>query len=129
MQQQINPAATAAPVGPYSQGILVSGAGQWLHIAGQVGIDRDGACAQGMAAQAELAWSNLFAVLHAAGMGPQHLAKVTTYVTDTSLLAEFAAVRAKYLGQARPASTLLAVKALARPEWLVEIEAAAFKPD
>jgi enamine deaminase RidA (YjgF/YER057c/UK114 family) len=106
-----------------------------------------------MSAQAERAWSNLLAVLGEAGLGVEHLVKVTTYVTDPALLGEFSAVRAKYLGQAgsgaaqpgatrpdaarpgaarpdvaRPASTLVIVKALARPEWLVEVEAVAFLP-
>ena len=133
MQKRINPESVAKPAGPYSQGILTSGPGQWLHIAGQVGVGKDGACAQGMTAQADLAWSNLFAVLREAGMGPEHLVKVTTYVTEPALLGEFSAVRGKYLEQARPdaarpASTLVVVKALARPEWLVEVEAVAFLP-
>lgn len=143
MQKQINPATLPAPAGPYSQGILTTGPGQWLHIAGQIGVDKDGVCAQGMTAQAERAWSNLLAVLREAGMGVEHLVKVTTYVTEPSLLGEFSAVRAKYLeparsgaaqpgaarsGAARPASTLIVVKALARPEWLVEVEAVAFLP-
>lgn len=133
MQKQINPATLAAPAGPYSQGILTTGPGQWLHIAGQIGVDQDGVCAQGMTAQAERAWSNLLAVLREAGMGVEHLVKVTTYVTEPSLLGEFAAVRAKYLeqagpGAARPASTLIIARALARPEWLVEVEAVAFLP-
>jgi enamine deaminase RidA (YjgF/YER057c/UK114 family) len=129
MQKPINPAMLPVPAGPYSQGILTSGPGQWLHIAGQIGVDKDGNCAQGMTAQAERAWLNLLEVLREAGMGVEHLVKVTTYVTEPSLLGEFAAVRAKYLEQARPASTLIIVKALARPEWLVEVEACAFKPD
>jgi len=148
MQKHINPATLPAPAGPYSQGILTSGPGQWLHIAGQIGVDKNGNCAQGMTAQAERAWFNLLEVLHGAGMGVEHLVKVTTYVTEPSLLGEFAAVRAKYLeqvqpgatqpgaarpgaarpGAARPASTLIIVKALARPEWLVEVEAVAFLP-
>ncbi|OWT56278.1 RidA family protein [Candidimonas nitroreducens] len=153
MQKHINPATLPAPAGPYSQGILSTGPGQWLHIAGQIGVDKDGNCAQGMTAQAERAWFNLLEVLREAGMGVEHLVKVTTYVTEPSLLGEFAAVRAKYLEQvrpdaarpdaaqpgaaqpgaaqpvaARPASTLIVVKALARPEWLVEVEAVAFLP-
>jgi len=42
-------------------------------------------------------------------------------------LKELNAVRAPFLGDARPASTLLVVQALARPEWLFEVEAVAYR--
>ncbi len=127
MTRQLNPEQIAAPVGPYSQGVLVSGAGTWLHIAGQVGMRKDGSLAQGMAEQADLAWSNLNEVLRAAGLEVADLVKVVTYVTDETQLAALGPVRLKYLGDARPASTLVVVKALARPEWLFEVEAVAFR--
>ncbi len=127
MVQQLNPQQIAAPVGPYSQGVLASGAGKWLHIAGQVGMRKDGSLGQGMAEQADLAWSNLREVLRAADLDIADLVKVVTYVTDETQLAALAPVRLKYLGETRPASTLVAVKALARPEWLFEVEAVAYR--
>jgi enamine deaminase RidA (YjgF/YER057c/UK114 family) len=80
-----------------------------------------------MTEQADLAWSNLNEVLRAAGLEVADLVKVVTYVTDETQLAALGPVRLKYLGDARPASTLVVVKALARPEWLFEVEAVAFK--
>jgi 2-iminobutanoate/2-iminopropanoate deaminase len=123
----IQPADVAPPIGAYSQAILTEGAGQSLHIAGQVGLDGQGRLAEGFEAQAEAAWKNIVAILAAAGMGPHHLVKITTFMTDPAHLPLLAPVRSRYLGAARPASTLVFVRALARPEWLVEIEATAWR--
>ena len=49
------------------------------------------------------------------------------FLVQASDMAAYAAVRAGYLGDARPASTLLIVQALARPTWRVEIDAVAWK--
>jgi enamine deaminase RidA (YjgF/YER057c/UK114 family) len=125
----LNPPEIAPPVGAYSQAILTQGAGRTLYIAGQVGLQPDGQLAEGFEAQAEAAWKNIVAVLAAAGLGPQDLVKVTTFVTDPAHLALFGPVRTRYLGTARPASTLVVVRALARPEWLVEVEAVAWRAD
>jgi len=125
----IQPPDVAPPVGAYSQAISTQGAGQTLHISGQVGFDGAGQLAQGFEAQAEAAWKNIVRILAAAGMGPQDLVKVTTFVTDAGHLPLLAPVRTRHLGAARPASTVLVVRALARPEWLVEVEASAWRPD
>lgn len=121
----INPTSIAPPVGVYSQGVLAPAAGQWLHVAGQVGIAPGGELADGFAAQARTAWQNLMAVLKEAQMDASHLVKVTTFLVDCAHLPELNAVRAPFLGDARPASTLLVVNALARPDWLFEVEAVA----
>ncbi len=125
--QRLNPETIAPPVGLYSQGIVAPAAGRWLFIAGQVGLQRDGTLGGSFQAQAQAAWENVAGVLAAAGMGPEDLVKVTTFLTDPAHLPRFGPVRAKFLGDARPASTLLIVAALARPEWLVEVEAVAWK--
>ena len=124
----INPPSVASPAGPYSQAISSSGQGSWLHIAGQIGVDAQGQLAQGFEAQAHQAWTNLVAVLAAADMTAADLVKVTTFLVDRSHLPSLGPVRSSFLGQARPASTLLIVQALAHPDWLFEVEAVAFKP-
>ncbi len=125
--QNLNPPQMAAPAGMYSHGVLAPAAGQWLHVSGQIGLRPDGTLGSAFAEQARLAWENLMAVLAAAQMDASHLVKVTTYMTDAADLKELNAVRSGFLKEARPASTLLIVKALARPEWLFEVEAVAFK--
>ena len=123
--QKLNPPAIAAPVGAYSHGVLAPVSGQWLHVSGQIGVRPDGSLGSGFAEQARLAWENLVAVLAAANMDASHLIKVTTFMTEAGDLKDLNPVRSAFLGDARPASTLLIVKALARPEWLFEVEAVA----
>lgn len=122
-----NPSTIAAPAGAYSNGVSAPAGGRWLHIAGQVAIDVDGTVPESFEAQAHVAWRNLLAVLADAGMGVADLVKVNHFLVDANDMAAYAAVRAGYLGEARPASTLLIVQALARPAWRVEIDAVAWK--
>jgi 2-iminobutanoate/2-iminopropanoate deaminase len=123
----LNPAGMAAPVGAYSHGVLAAADGEWLHVSGQIGMLPDGSLADGIAAQAHAAWTNLLAVLAAAGMDAGDLVKVTSFITDAADLQALNPVRSAFLGEARPASTLLVVKALARPAWLFEVEAVAHR--
>ena len=118
----------AAPLGPYSLAIASVGSGTWLHIAGQVGVDPSGQLMDGFEAQARQTWANLVAVLSGAGMRVEHLVKVSTFLTRQSDLPQLGPVRAEFMGESRPASTVVVVQALARPEWLVEIEGIAFLP-
>lgn len=125
---RLNPDGMAPPAGLYSQGVLAPLNAQWLHISGQIGVDAGGNLAADFDGQAVAAWKNLFAVLRAAGMDASHLVKVTTFLTDASHLPRVGPIRSRFLQNARPASTLLIVPALARPEWQVEIEAVACRP-
>jgi len=115
----------AAP--SYSHGIEVPPNARWLYIAGQVGAGADGKTRAGVEAQTDQAWRNLKAVLAAAGMGMENVVKITTYLTDENSIAAYRKGRAEHLGDCRPASTLVIVKRLADPAWLVEVEAVAAK--
>lgn len=123
-----NPSVIAAPLGRYSNGISAPAGGRWLHIAGQIGVRPDGSLAEGFAAQAEAAWSNLVAILQDAGMTVDHLVKVNHFLVQASDLADYNPIRMKFLGEARPASTLIVVQALAKPEWRFEVDAVAWHP-
>ena len=127
--EKLNPPTVHAPGGPYSQGVSIRGPGRTLYLAGQIGVAPDGTLADGFEAQAAQCWRNVVAILEADGMSVQHLVKVNTYLTDIADAARLGPVRERFLAGARPASTLVATPALVRPEWLVEIEAIAFKPD
>jgi enamine deaminase RidA (YjgF/YER057c/UK114 family) len=125
---QLNPSTVAAPAGRYSHGMLVPAGAKLLFVSGQVGIEPDGSVPSDFAGQARCAWRNLLAILDAAGMAPDNLVKVTNYLTRTSDLPAYREVRASMGGEARPASVLLFVSALADPKWLFEIEAVAAQP-
>ncbi|MHA1536803.1 MAG: RidA family protein [Alphaproteobacteria bacterium] len=123
--KKLNPETIAAPISVYSHGIEMPGPARWLHISGQVGMTPDGNIAQGIEAQSEAAWQNLIAILASADMGLENLVKVTAFLIDEADIPGYGAVRTKALGEARPASTLLIVKALALPDLRVEVEAVA----
>ncbi len=58
-----------------------------------------------------------------AGMDARHLVKITQYFLHAEDIPTYGAIRARHLGDARPASTLIVVPALDQPEKLIEIEA------
>ena len=122
-----NPASVTAPAGPYSHGIEVPANARWLYIAGQIGVAPDGKVAPDFDGQADQCWRNIKAVLAAAGMGVENLVKCTHFITRAENVAAYGRVRSRHLGEARPASTLLVISALARADFLVEVEAVAAK--
>jgi enamine deaminase RidA (YjgF/YER057c/UK114 family) len=111
----------------YSHGIEIPPNARWLYMAGQVGAGADGKIKDGVEAQTDQVFRNLKAVLAAAGMGMENLVKITTYLTDENSIAAYRKGRAQHLGDFRPASTLVIVKRLADPGWLVEVEGIAAK--
>jgi enamine deaminase RidA (YjgF/YER057c/UK114 family) len=121
----LNPSTVAAPAGSYTHAVLVPPGARTLHISGQVGVRADGTLADGIEAQSEAAWSNVVALLQAAGMDVHDLVSITSLVTRAEHFAAYAKVRARFLGDARPASTAWVVPALVRPDWLVEVAAVA----
>jgi enamine deaminase RidA (YjgF/YER057c/UK114 family) len=128
MLRRLNPPTVNSPFSNYSQAVEAPGSWRWLHISGQVGVDREGRLAHGFAAQAAQTFANLKAVLEAAGMGVHDLVKVTACITHRSDLLDYRAARDAALGDATPASTLLVVAGLANAEWLIEVEGVAAAP-
>ena len=110
------------PIGAYAHAIEVPASAKTMFIAGQVGIDVDGNVPADFSAQADLAWRNLMAILEFNGMRMKDVVKITHFLTDAADIPAYNEVRGKYLGEERPASTLLIVAGLARPDLLVEVE-------
>ncbi|MCY4364257.1 MAG: RidA family protein [Gammaproteobacteria bacterium] len=127
MNKKHVPDTIAPPLAAYSHGIEIPPNARVLHTAGQVGILPDGTTPEGVEAQTEATWVNLMAILESAGMGIDDVVKVTTYVTNEEDFWPMAKVRARFFGDARPASTGIVVKALAKQEWLVEVDLVAAK--
>jgi len=78
----------------------------------------------GFEAQCEQAWRNVREVLAAAGLGIEHLVKVTTFLTDRSQVVTNRAIRRAVLGEHQPALTVVVVETV-DSKWLLEIEAIA----
>jgi len=127
MHQAHNPPTVPKPASAYHQAVEVPPNARWLHISGQLGLTPAGKLQAGTAAQADQAWANILGLLAAAGMSPENLVKVTTFIVDPADVATVRAAREKALGPVRVASTLLVVQGLASPEYRIEIEAVAAK--
>jgi enamine deaminase RidA (YjgF/YER057c/UK114 family) len=106
-------------------------AGNIVFLRGQVGQDLDTAESIGhgdAAAQAERAMANIRQLLAEAGACLEDLCRITVYLTDIRLREEVYGVIGRHLEGVFPVSTGVVVSALARPEWLVEVEATAVIP-
>jgi 2-iminobutanoate/2-iminopropanoate deaminase len=111
----------------YSQAVKVTGAQTILYIAGQVAYDESGNPAHrgDFKAQARAALQALKAQVEAGGGTLANVVKVNTYLTDIRHRADYGPIRQEFFGNKMPAHTLVAVTALAMPEYLIEVEAVA----
>lgn len=125
MLRRITPATIHPPFANYCHATAVPAGARWLVLSGQLGIRPDGTVPAAVAEQAVACFDNLRAILAAGGMGLADLVRLTTYLTDAADLAAYMAVRDRHVGAPPPASTLLVVQALARPQFKIEIEALA----
>ena len=96
-----------------------------FHLAGQTGTAPDGTIGKTIGEQVELVYQNIKTVLNECGMGFENIAKITVYLTSPNYIETHRTIQLKELGGVVPASTLLIVSRLARPELLVEVEAVA----
>lgn len=119
-----------APPSGYSH--VVSGRGRLVAVAGQVALDERGAVV-GVGdpeAQARQVFENLRWCLASAGAGFGDVVKLGVFVTDMAYLPALRAARDAVVDTARPpASTAVQVVALARPEFLIEVDALALVAD
>ena len=125
MTHKIHDIGVAARIGTYSDAIEAAPNQCWLFTSGTPGMDAAGELPADITAQAELAWGHILKMLERAGMSVHDLVKITQYLTRAQDIPAYAKVRARMLGEARPASMLLVVAALPRPQFLLEIEAVA----
>jgi len=125
----LSPKTLMQPAG-YSHIAKASG-GTTVYLAGQVAADVSGKLiGEGnFEAQAEQVFKNLKSAVEAAGGTMADIVKMNVYLVaevDASEVPKFRAIRDRYVNvQSPPASTLVVVTRLARPGWLIEIEAIA----
>ena len=116
----------------YSNGI--SARGRLVFTAGVVGWDAEEKFTSGtLPGQFEQALRNIVAILAEDGADPEHIVRMTAYVTDIEAyrtsLPEIGAAWKAVIGRHYPAMALVAVTALVEPSALVEIEATAVVPE
>lgn len=111
---------------------VVVAKGSMVFVRGQVGQDLDTSESVGIgdaAAQAERTMANIDMLLQEAGSRLGHICRITVYLVDPRYREPVYRVIGKWLKGVHPVSTGIVVTALARPEWLVEVEATAVIPD
>jgi enamine deaminase RidA (YjgF/YER057c/UK114 family) len=106
-------------------------AGNMVFVRGQVGQDLENSKSVGqgdVTAQTEQAMSNIKVLLEEAGSALDDICKIVIYLVDARYREPVYRVVGKWLKGVFPVSTGLVVSALARPEWLVEIDVTAVIP-
>ena len=106
-------------------------AGNMVFVRGQVGQDLDTSQSVGsgdVRAQTEQAMSNIKILLEEAGSCLDDVCKIVIYLVDARYREPVYRVVGKWLKGVYPVSTGVVVSALARPEWLVEIDVTAVIP-
>ena len=116
----------------YANGIEASG--RLVFTAGQIGWSPDGSfAAPDLAGQVRQTLANVVAVLAEAGAGPEHVVRLTWYVTSREeylgSLQEIGAAYREVMGRVYPAMAVVVVAGLVEAEAKVEIEATAVVPD
>jgi enamine deaminase RidA (YjgF/YER057c/UK114 family) len=114
----------------YANGVAVPAGGTLVFVAGQIGWAPDGSFpASDLVGQVRTALENVVAVLAEAGGRPEHIVRMTWYVTDRAdYLASAAEIGEAYravMGRVYPAMSAVEVSALMEAEAKVEIEVTA----
>jgi 2-iminobutanoate/2-iminopropanoate deaminase len=125
-REEYRVAGLAEPLSHYTDAVRGGGL---LFVSGLVPVDEQGKLVGADAAeQARQVFRNMELVLRAAGCGFEDVVKVTHYLLNIDDRPAINPVRQEFFGEARPASTLVEVSALAVPGALLEIEAVAAIP-
>src|SRR3954452_1449947 len=122
--RRVNPTGVHTPQANYSH---VTRVGDTLYISGQLPLDEAGKLvgAGDPEAQAEQCYRNIQQIVEHFGGTLDHVVKITQFVTDIAYRPLVAKPRDRLLGTPGPASTLVAISALAVPDAVIEVEAIA----
>ena len=125
----LSPASIRPPLANYSHGIAVPAGHRLVFVAGQLGIAPDETIPDGSEAQADLCFANIAAILAEDGMTMANVVRLSVYVTAREHMQGYRRSRDRQFPGTPPTTTLLMISGLARPEFLVEIEAIAAAPE
>lgn len=112
MKKPVFPPNAAKPLAPYTPAIE---AGGFLFLSGQIALDADGNLhTSDIATETRKVMENIGTLLRAAGLGHEHLVKVTIFLSDMAHYAAVNDVYGSYFGETPPAREAVAVKGLPR---------------
>ncbi|TAJ73518.1 MAG: RidA family protein [Phenylobacterium sp.] len=127
--QILQPSGWPRPKG-YANGVAASG--RLVFVAGQIGWDAEGRFPPDFAGQFEQTLHNIVAVLKEAGAGPEHLVRLTWYITDKPAYVRdqrrVGEIYRNVMGRNFPTMAVVIVAGLVEDAALVEIEATAVLP-
>ena len=118
----LTPKSIRPPFARYSHGVEVPAGKRLIICSGQLGVGPDNSIPEDAAAQAELCFSNIEALLAEAGLGLKDVVRINAFVTDRAHMKPYMDVRDRLVSDPPPASTLMIVSGFSRPEFKVEIE-------
>ena len=120
-----NPAGLFAPYRSYSHAVEITGPARLLIISGLNGYLADGVTMpESFEEQGTIVWEHIGTLLRAAGMTYGDLVSLRTYLADPADDEANVRLRVRYLGDQRPASTVVCCRLL-DPRWRLEVEAMA----
>jgi len=125
----LNPDALGKPLGQYSQITRVK-ASEYIFIAGQVGVDRDGKVADDFDAQCVQTFANIETALKSVGASWGNIVQFTTYLVHSQDIPKFMKYRLRefpklFSNGDYPPNTLLMVDRLVQEPLLIEVQAVA----
>jgi enamine deaminase RidA (YjgF/YER057c/UK114 family) len=128
----LQPADWSKPRG-FTHGVVVDAPGRWIVLAGQTGGDEAGNYVDDFGAQVKSVLQRIIRLLKEAGAGPEHIVRLTWYITSRSDYessgAGIGAAWKETLGRNFPPSTLLFIGGLVDARAKVELEVTAFLPN
>jgi len=122
-----NPKELFPPYRAYAHGVEVASDARLLFISGLNGFEKDGeTMAESFSGQAEQIWVHIGAILQSADMDYSNIVSLRTYLSSPEYDEENVQLRQKYMGENKPASTVVCCQLL-ESKWKLEIEAVAAK--
>jgi enamine deaminase RidA (YjgF/YER057c/UK114 family) len=104
-------------------------AGDFLYVAGQIGLNPDGSMPANDEGQIVNAFDRLKIVMEEAGASLDDIVELVSYhVGLQNHLAKFVEIKSRYIGEPYPTWTILEIAGLARPGLIIEIKAVAYAP-
>ena len=108
------------PIIGYSRAVR---AGNWIIVTGTIGLRPDGTCPETAVEQMRMSMETVIAAIVALGGRREDIVRTRIFVTDIGLWEEVGRVHAEFLGDVRPATTMIGVASLAHEAAVLEVEA------